>query len=88
MFRAMRRKLRAAGESGAISVTGANFEDASGIACDRSSYRGREDRELRITFDENIRWRGEELQLAGGGLVINDKNLRFSHGLILPFVCK
>lgn len=36
------------------------------IASDRSSYRGREDGELRITFDENIRWRGEELSLTAG----------------------
>lgn len=36
------------------------------IACDRSSYRGREDKELRITFDENIRWRREELSLTAG----------------------
>ena len=36
------------------------------IACDRSSYRGREDKELRITFDENIRWRGEDLSLTAG----------------------
>lgn len=36
------------------------------IACDRLSYRGREDRELRITFDENIRWRRSELSLTAG----------------------
>lgn len=36
------------------------------IACDRSSYRGREDKELRITFDENIRWRRDELSLTAG----------------------
>lgn len=36
------------------------------IACDRLSLRGREDRELRITFDENIRWRRSELSLTAG----------------------
>lgn len=36
------------------------------IACDRTSYRGREDRELRITFDENIRWRADALSLTAG----------------------
>lgn len=36
------------------------------IACDRLSYRGREDRELRITFDENIRWRRSALSLTAG----------------------
>lgn len=36
------------------------------IACDRSSHRGREDKELRITFDENIRWRQEDLSLTAG----------------------
>lgn len=36
------------------------------IASARRSYRGREDRELRITFDENIRWREKELSLTAG----------------------
>ena len=36
------------------------------IACDREAYAGRGDGELRITFDENIRWRAEELDLTCG----------------------
>lgn len=36
------------------------------IACDRWAWRAREDEELRITFDRNIRWRGEELDLTLG----------------------
>ena len=36
------------------------------IACDRSSWRSREDAEIRLTFDENIRWRKTELDLGAG----------------------
>lgn len=36
------------------------------IACDRTAWRGRENPELRITFDENIRWRGDRLRLSEG----------------------
>ena len=36
------------------------------LACDRLAFRAREDRELRITFDKNIRWREEELSLCAG----------------------
>jgi len=36
------------------------------IACDRSAYRAKEDSELRITFDENIRWRDTDLDLSAG----------------------
>ncbi|MBO5556435.1 MAG: polyphosphate polymerase domain-containing protein [Oscillospiraceae bacterium] len=36
------------------------------IACDRSAWRSREDPELRITFDRNIRWRRNELELWRG----------------------
>lgn len=36
------------------------------IACDRTAYRAKEDRELRFTFDENIRWRDTELELTAG----------------------
>ncbi len=36
------------------------------IACDRTAWRAKEDAELRITFDENIRWRGTELRLSAG----------------------
>ena len=36
------------------------------IACDRTSWRAREDAELRITFDEHIRWRDRELDFAAG----------------------
>jgi len=36
------------------------------IACDRSSWRARENAELRITFDERIRWRERELHLSAG----------------------
>lgn len=42
------------------------------IACDRSAYVARDNPELRITFDENIRWREDELVLTAG-----------SHGLPL-----
>lgn len=36
------------------------------IACDREAYVARDDGELRITFDRNIRWRDTELQLSAG----------------------
>lgn len=36
------------------------------IACDRTAYRAKDDPELRITFDENIRWRDTELELTAG----------------------
>ena len=36
------------------------------IACERTSWRSREDPELRITFDERIRWREKELSFAAG----------------------
>lgn len=36
------------------------------IACDRLAYRGREDSELRITFDRSIRWRDTDLMLSAG----------------------
>lgn len=36
------------------------------IAADRVSWRSREDAELRITFDEQIRWRDKELHLSKG----------------------
>ena len=36
------------------------------IACERTAWRAREDPELRITFDENLRWRETELDLCAG----------------------
>lgn len=36
------------------------------LAYDRTAYFGNEDNELRITFDENIRWRQNALDLAKG----------------------
>lgn len=36
------------------------------IACDRSAYRAKDEPELRITFDENIRWRQTRLDLTAG----------------------
>ena len=36
------------------------------LACDRTAWRAREDHELRITFDRNIRWRQTELDLRAG----------------------
>lgn len=36
------------------------------LACDRLAFRAREDQELRITFDRNIRWRETELDLCAG----------------------
>ena len=36
------------------------------IACDRTAWRAKEDAELRITFDENIRWRETDLSLSAG----------------------
>ena len=36
------------------------------LACDRQAWRAREDEELRITFDRNIRWREEDLDLCAG----------------------
>ena len=36
------------------------------LACDRTAWRGKEDAELRITFDRNIRWRQSMLDLREG----------------------
>lgn len=36
------------------------------IACDRLAYRAKENHELRITFDRNIRWREDDLHLSHG----------------------
>lgn len=36
------------------------------IGYDRTAYAGREDPELRITFDRNIRWRTHDLDLRAG----------------------
>ena len=36
------------------------------IACDREAWVDREDSELRITFDRNLRWRDEDLSLTAG----------------------
>lgn len=36
------------------------------IACDRSAYVAKDDPELRITFDENLRWRETALSLTAG----------------------
>lgn len=36
------------------------------IACDRLAYRAKDNRELRITFDRNIRWRENDLHLTSG----------------------
>ena len=36
------------------------------LACDRLAYRAKEDPELRITFDRDIRWRETELDLCAG----------------------
>lgn len=36
------------------------------IACDRTSWRAKEEPELRITFDEAIRWRDTELHFSSG----------------------
>ena len=36
------------------------------IACDRSAYVAKENSDLRITFDRNIRWRRDELDLTAG----------------------
>lgn len=36
------------------------------IASDRRAYVSKEDSELRITFDENIRWRDDRLSLCAG----------------------
>lgn len=36
------------------------------IACDRTAYRVKGEPELRVTFDENIRWRETQLDLTAG----------------------
>ena len=36
------------------------------LACDRTAWRAKEDAELRITCDRNIRWRRPELDLRAG----------------------
>ena len=42
------------------------LEPACLISCDREAWCGREDRDLRITFDWNILWRDTELDLCKG----------------------
>ena len=34
------------------------------IACDRTSWMDKDNNELRITFDENLRWRNEDMHLT------------------------
>ena len=36
------------------------------LACERSAYVAKEDPDLRITFDQNLRWRDTELDLTKG----------------------
>lgn len=36
------------------------------IACDREAYVAKDDHELRITFDHNIRWRDYDLSITSG----------------------
>ena len=36
------------------------------IACDRTAWRAKDEPELRITFDRDIRWREDELSLTAG----------------------
>ena len=36
------------------------------IACEREAYKAKENGELRITFDRNIRWRETDLHLSSG----------------------
>ena len=36
------------------------------IACDRTAWVAKDDPELRITFDENLRWRERDLDLTLG----------------------
>lgn len=36
------------------------------IACDREAYRDRDEPELRVTFDRDLRWRRSELALTAG----------------------
>lgn len=36
------------------------------IACDRSAYVAKDNPELRITFDENLRWRDYDLDITAG----------------------
>ena len=36
------------------------------LACDRQAWRAKQDPELRITFDRDIRWRETELELCAG----------------------
>lgn len=39
---------------------------AAFIAYDRQAFFGKADPDFRVTFDENVRWRDEELSLSGG----------------------
>ncbi len=36
------------------------------IACDREAYRAKDEPELRVTFDRDIRWRSDRLSLIAG----------------------
>lgn len=36
------------------------------IACDRNAFRAKDNHELRVTFDRDIRWRDTELELTAG----------------------
>ena len=43
-----------------------DLEPAAALCCDRDALYGREDDSLRITFDEAIRWRVEDVDLLHG----------------------
>ncbi|MBR3180647.1 polyphosphate polymerase domain-containing protein [Candidatus Saccharibacteria bacterium] len=45
-----------------------NLEPKLIIASDRTAYAGKNDKKFRLTFDENLRFRDENLKLEKGGL--------------------
>ena len=58
------------------------------IAYDRTAFAGREDAELRVTFDRNIRWRTSELDLRCGDhgqQLLNDGRILME--IKIPGVC-
>ena len=50
------------------------------LACERQSYEGKDDSSLRVTIDQNLRYRTEDLDLkhgAEGKNFFNDEKIRF-----------
>ncbi len=64
--RALRRRSQITEEIDYFRTIYQELAPAVMLSYEREAFYGREDRELRITFDENILWRQEALSLCAG----------------------